>query len=87
MIDQMRCVLRHPPGVARRTQPAPLAREGDQEVMAAVRTSGPRKTVGEDSTFEVTAELAFHVGRHALPVPIVFTCQREIGLQVLLDDW
>ena len=54
--------------------------------MPAVRTPGPGKTVGEDAAFEVVAELALHVGRHALPVPIVFPCEREIGLQVLLDD-
>jgi hypothetical protein len=24
--------------------------------------------------------------RHALPVPVVFTRQREVGLQVLLDE-
>ena len=32
------------------------------------------------------AEFAFHVGRHALRVPVVLTCERNIGLQVLLDD-
>ena len=26
-----------------------------------------------------------HQGRHALPVPVVFPCEREIGPQVLLD--
>jgi len=31
-------------------------------------------------------KFAFDIGRHTLPVPVVFTRQREIGLQVLLDD-
>ena len=48
MIDQMRRGLRHAPGVARRTQRAPLAREGNQEVVPAVRTSGTGETVGEE---------------------------------------
>jgi hypothetical protein len=82
----MRRGLRHPPGVARRTQPTTLAGEGDQEVMAALRTSGPGEAIGEDSAFQITPEFPFHIGRHALPVPIVFPCEREVGLQVLLDD-
>jgi hypothetical protein len=54
--------------------------------MPAVRASGAGEAVGEDAAFEVVAELALHVGRHALPVPVVFPCERQIGLQVLLDD-
>jgi hypothetical protein len=52
----------------------------------AVRTSGPGEAIGKDAALEITAELAFHIGRHALPVPIVFPSGREVGLQVLLDD-
>jgi hypothetical protein len=54
--------------------------------MPAARASGPGKTVGEDAALEVTTKFALHVGRHALPVPVVFPCERQIGLQVLLDD-
>jgi hypothetical protein len=54
--------------------------------MPAVRTPGPGETVGQNSTFEVAAELALHVGRHTLPVPIVPLRERKVGLQVLLDD-
>jgi hypothetical protein len=54
--------------------------------MPAVRTPGPSKTVGEDVTLGVAAELALRLGRHALPVPVVFRCPREVGLQVLLYD-
>jgi hypothetical protein len=64
----------------------PLARDGNQEVMRAVQTPGPGKAVGEDATLEVTTKFAFHVGRHALRVPVVFTRGCEIGLQLLLDD-
>jgi hypothetical protein len=54
--------------------------------MPAVRTPGPDEAIGEDAAFEVVAELALHGGRHALSVPVVFPCHREIDLQVLLDD-
>jgi hypothetical protein len=54
--------------------------------MPAVRAAGASETVGEDAAFEVVAELALHVGRHALPVPVVFPRERQIGFQVLLDD-
>jgi len=77
VIDQVRRGLRHASGVARGAQPAPLAREGDQEVMAAVRTSGPGEAVGEDAALKVTTKFAFDMGRHALPVPVVFTRKRE----------
>lgn len=54
--------------------------------MPAVRASGPGEAKSEDAAFEVTTKFAFDIGRHALRVPVVFTRQREIGLQVLLDD-
>ena len=54
--------------------------------MPAVRAPGPGEAVGEDAAFQITPELPFYVGRHALRVPVVLTCECEIGLQVLLDD-
>ena len=54
--------------------------------MPAVRAPGSCKTVGEDAALEMAAELTLHIGRHALTVPVVFPCEREVGLQVLLDD-
>lgn len=86
VIHQMRRRLRHTSGVARGAQAAPLAREGDQKVMPAVRASGPGETVGEDAAIEVTTKFAFDIGRHALPILVVFPYEREVGLQVLLDD-
>ena len=38
---------------------------------------------GEDAAFQITPEFPFHVGRHPLPVPVIFPCEREVGLQVL----
>jgi len=40
MIEEVRGRLRHPQGVARWTQPPPLAGEGYPEVVAALGTSG-----------------------------------------------
>jgi hypothetical protein len=54
--------------------------------MAAVRTPGPGKTIGEDAALEVAPELALHVDRHALPVLVILPCEREVSLQMLLDD-
>ncbi len=54
--------------------------------MPAVRTSGPGEALGQNAAFEVVAKFPFHVGGHALPVPVVFACQAEVGLQALLDD-
>jgi hypothetical protein len=54
--------------------------------MPAVLTAGPGETIGKDAAFEIAAELAFHIGRHALPAPVILPCEREVGLQVLLDD-
>jgi hypothetical protein len=51
---------------------AALAREGDQDVMPAIGAAGTGEAVGEDAAFQVTAELAFHIGRHALAIPVVF---------------
>jgi len=71
---------------SRGTQPTPRAEKGDQEVTATLDAEGRGKAVGKDAALEVTPELAFHIGRHALPVAVVFTRQREVGLQGLLDD-
>ena len=54
--------------------------------MPEVRAAGAGEARGEDAPFEIAAELAFHIDRHALPVPNVLTRQREVSLQVLLDD-
>lgn len=86
MIDQVRRRLRHTPGVARRARPAPLARKRNENIMPTVRAAGARETVGEDAAFEVTTTFAFHIGRHALRVPVVFPCARKRGLQVPMDD-
>lgn len=50
-----------------RTPPS-IAREGNQEMTTAVWTSGPGERIGKDAALEVTPGLAFHIGRHALPV-------------------
>jgi hypothetical protein len=54
--------------------------------MPTVRAAGAGKAVGENAALEVTTKFPFHVGRHALPVPVILPGEREVGLQVLLDD-
>jgi hypothetical protein len=64
MIDEMRRRLRHPPRHARRTDTAPLAREGDEKIMSACIAVGARKTAGEDAAFEEAAKFPFDVRRN-----------------------
>ncbi|MGB5831868.1 MAG: hypothetical protein WBG92_07745 [Thiohalocapsa sp.] len=56
--------------------------------MPTVRAAGAGagEPVREDAALMVTTKFAFDTGRHALPVPVVFTRACEIHLQVLLDD-
>ena len=61
MIDQMGGNLHHAPGVTGRAGPACLAREGDQEVLAAVRAARPGKTSGQDSAVEVAIYYIFYI--------------------------
>ena len=46
VIDHVRRGLRHPSGVARRAQPAPLTRERNEKIMPTVRAAGAGETVG-----------------------------------------
>ncbi|HEY6356491.1 MAG TPA: hypothetical protein VIY30_18560 [Burkholderiaceae bacterium] len=57
MIHQVRRRLRHPPRTARRAEPAPLAAEGQQLVVAAIVAAQPQEAVGEDAAFEERVEL------------------------------
>jgi len=54
--------------------------------MPTVRAAGAGETVGEDAAIQVATKRTLHVGWHARPVPVVFPRERQIGLQVLLDD-
>ena len=54
--------------------------------MAALRTTRTTKTTGQDAAFEIAAEFPLRGCRHTLPVPVPFARQREVGLQVLLDE-
>jgi hypothetical protein len=78
--------LRTPPGVIRGAQRASLVREGDREVMTALGAAGTGEAAGENAAGPssggnpVPRRLA-HAGHL-----VVFTCRREVGLQVLLHD-
>jgi|AVFP01.1.fsa_nt_gi hypothetical protein len=54
--------------------------------MPAVRASGPGEAIGEDAALQIAPKFPFHIGRDALPVPVVLARECELGLQVLLDD-
>jgi hypothetical protein len=42
--------------------------------------------IGQDPALEITTKLPFDVGRNPLSVPVIFPCQIEAGLQMLLHD-
>ena len=54
--------------------------------MAALGTSGTGEAVGEDAALEILAKLPLDVGRYRTAIPVVFPCEGEIGLQLLLND-
>jgi hypothetical protein len=86
MINKMRGGLCHPPRITGRADAAPLAEESHQEVTAAIRAVGTGEAIGEDAAFQVASEVPLDIGRHRMAIPIAFTRQHQVGLQVLLDD-
>ena len=52
---------------ASRTHAAPLARERDEEVVAALPATGAGEPMGEDAAGEITAELALDVDHRKWP--------------------
>ena len=86
VIGEMRCGLDHAPGVAGRAHAAPLAREGDQEVVLTLLTESAGETVGEDAAFEVAAKFPLHIRGHRFGVEVPLAGEREIGLEMALDD-
>jgi hypothetical protein len=63
-----------------------LAREGDEPFEAAVRTSDPCETSGQQSTVRVGAQLAFHEGGQAAAVAAPLAGLRQEGLKVLPEN-
>ncbi len=86
MIDQVGGDLGHTPGVARGADATPLAGEGNQEIVATLGTAGAGESVGQDATLQVASKFALHVAGYRVPNGLAFTRQREVGLQVLLDE-
>jgi hypothetical protein len=84
MIDQVGGDFRHAPGVARGADATPLAGEGHQEIVATLGTAGAGEAVGQDAALQVASKFALHVAGYR--VTIAVASQREVGLQVLLDE-
>jgi hypothetical protein len=86
MLDQVRGGLGHAPGVARWTQPPPLAGEGHQDVVAALGTSGAGEALGKNAALKRLPKLPLNMCRHRAAIPVVFPCEGERGLPVLLNE-
>jgi len=67
VVGEVRRGLDHAPRVTRWAHPAPLAGEGDEEVVPALPTTGTGEAMGEDAAFQIAAELALDVDRHRIP--------------------
>jgi len=85
MLGEMDGGLDHASRVARRAHAAPLAREGDEEVVPALPTMGPRETVGGDAAFEIATELALDVAGNRIGVVLRVAGEREPSREVGLD--
>jgi hypothetical protein len=48
--------------------------------------AGPSEAVGQDAALQVASQFALHVAGYRVPIAVAFARQREVGLQVLLDD-
>jgi len=65
---------------------ASLTRKCDEKVSTAIRAVGAGEAISEDAAFQVASEVPLDIGRHRMSVPIAFTRQHQVGLQVVLDD-
>jgi hypothetical protein len=82
-IDEVRGGVGHAPAAAGGTEATPLAREGDEAIVAAGVAVEPKETVGKDPAPEVRAQLLLdEAGRRA----IAFACARQEGLELFPDD-
>jgi len=86
VIGQVGGELRHAAGVARGADPAALAGERDQALVAAGVTARAGEAVGEDAAAEVGAEVLLHPVRHGVAHGVGFGRMGEEGLDVVLDD-
>jgi hypothetical protein len=80
----IRSLLTHASGIARRANASAFAREGDEKVMPAFIAKGTGKAVGEDTAREILAKIMFHIGGHSVAQGVLPALLREIGLYVLL---
>jgi hypothetical protein len=67
LVHQVRRSLRHAPLAARRAEPAPLAAEGQQLVVAALAAAQPQETVSQDAALEEGIELVLDEARQLGP--------------------
>jgi hypothetical protein len=76
----------HAPGVAGGADPAALAGEGDEALVATVLAAGAGEAVGEDAATEVGEEVLLDPPGHAVAQRVGLGGPGEEGLEVVLDD-
>jgi len=86
MIGEVGGEFGHAPAVARAADATAFTGESDQHIVTAVRAPPAGKTMGQDSTRQVLAELTLHILGHGVEVQISLPGEVQIGLQVLRHD-
>jgi len=80
VVDQVRGGLRHAPRPARGAEPAPLATEGDQFVVAAIGAAQAQEAVRQNSAFEVRVELVFDELRQSSASGLLSLSEEALGV-------
>ena len=80
MVSAMRRALQE----GRRRAPCERRQPRSRDHRLRTRTG---KTVVQDAALEIVTALSLPKRGHRLAVPVVFTGEREVGLQVLLDEF
>jgi hypothetical protein len=85
-IGEVRGDLGHAAAPARWAYRSPLAGEGDQALVTAIRTASPSEAVREDAAAEVSAEVALDPERYADTPGVLVTGGLEEGLEMMAHD-
>jgi hypothetical protein len=83
-VDETRGTFGHASAAAARAEAAPLARERDQPLEAAVAAAEPRKAVLQDAAREEIPELLLHEFRQSMAIGVLRGRIQE-RLQMLVD--
>ena len=85
VVGQVGCQIRHSPPAARRTKPATLAREGDQDLVSAPVAAESGEATGHYAAGEKLAKLPLDEGGQTLARAAAFSRFLEERLEVFAE--